>query len=105
MYGGDFKTPSLHFKIFEKDYYSKSKFKIFFYIFFLKIILQALNKFKFLRILFSRIIETQYPSYYDDLFQKYKIDKVICTSLGTFANDDFLMRAAKKKYKNTRYDA
>ena len=97
IHGGDFKTPSLHYQIFEKDYYSKSKYKISFYIFFLKTILLALNKFKFLRILFSHIIETQYPSYYNDLFQKYKIDKVVCSSLGTFVNDDFLMRAAKKK--------
>ena len=31
------------------------------------------------------------------LEEDYKIDLVVCTSLGTFSNDDFLMRAAKNE--------
>ena len=37
-----------------------------------------------------------YPKYYDEIFQKYNVDLVVCTSLGTFANDEYLLRAAKK---------
>lgn len=96
IHGGKFQTPKLHFKIFKNDYYENLSIKKYFHILILNLIIFTLNKFKFLRKIFSKFIESQYPSYYEFLFKKFEIDAVICTSLGTFENDDFLMRAAKK---------
>ena len=96
-YGGKFITPKLHINLFINDYLSRFKFKNFCYILILKLIIFALNKIKFLRLIFSKLIESRYPKYYENFFEKYKIDLVVCTSLGTFANDDFLMRTAKNK--------
>ena len=97
IYGGNFKTPKLHFNLFAKDYLTKFSFKNFFYILILKFIILILNFIKPLRILYSNLIESCYPKYYKNLFEDYKIDLVVCTSLGTFSNDDFLMRAAKNE--------
>ena len=96
-YGGKFETPKLHLNLFVNDYLSKFRFKKFFFIILLKFSIFVLNKVKLLRLALSKIIEERYPKYYDNLFKEYKIDLVVCTSLGTFANDDFLMRAAKNK--------
>ena len=96
-YGGKFITPKLHFNLFINDYLSRFKFKNFCYILILKLIIFALNRIKFLRLIFSKLIESRYPKYYENFFEKYKVDLVVCTSLGTFANDDLLMRTAKNK--------
>lgn len=95
-YGGNYNSPKIHLKLFINDYLEKkTTFKVF-YIVLLKFIILSLNKFSYLRNIFSKLIETRYPYYYNNLYNKYDIDLVVCTSLGTFANDDFLLRSAKK---------
>ena len=73
IYGGNFKTPKLHFNLFAKDYLTKFSFKNFFYILILKFIILILNFIKPLRILYSNLIESCYPKYYKNLLRIIKL--------------------------------
>lgn len=96
MHGGKFKTPNLHFEIFKKDLLKNKTVKNTILVFVLKLLLKTLNNFKILRLIFLQITENLYPSYYEKFYEKFRPDLVICNSLGTFSNDDFLLRSAKK---------
>lgn len=100
IHGGKFKTPNLHFDIYKSDYLKSATIFKYFKFFILKNCIKILNKSKILRKCFLYFFENFYPNYYDEVF-KNKIDLVICTSQGTFQNDDFVLRAAKKNKSKT----
>jgi hypothetical protein len=100
IHGGKFQTPSLHFDVYKNDYLKSPSIIKYFKICILQGLIKILNFSKILRKIFLYFLESLYPNCYDQIF-KNKIDLVVCTSQGTFKNDDLILRAAKKNNLKT----
>ncbi|MBJ13394.1 MAG: hypothetical protein CMG62_10035 [Candidatus Marinimicrobia bacterium] len=99
----DIATTIGHHKIFLSDYKKKhNKFYHKLFLFVLNLLIYTGRSIKFIRKLIQRFENFLYtPKIHSDIFEKYKPDILLVTSLGTFDYDQLFIRQAKRKKVKT----